>query len=519
MLKIFRVLKTGPQNAILFMPISGFHIKPTSRYSPISNPAIDFILNEVTQDVKPSCEYSCPNPTTRQQFAVQNEVKEDTFGDEVQISHPWPEWVGLMKKLLSRGYFDQIGNPFGSHEMGSKEFNEIRTACLNFARDRFDLIRSLSRKDIQIIAGSGCPSLDRKVVNSGKRLRAHACTDEGNVCSTCILRGDCERAYVKAREDEGGRTVDVMRFILTFGHGAITGSMENKTCLSRKVTESVRILLKEIVELSSSEELGTKHLTTSTSGRSMAKLEMSDHQGKSQINVPGKQGDWRCPKCHFLNFARNIKCLRCNSFFQERLQNLGQDYEQMPQKKGDWICDKCNFLNFAKNTWCLQCKEKPPKRQLNPGEWECESCNYLNFKRNMVCLKCDHKRPKAFNSSPLQMQSVSGNIPYRRTRPFFGEEKRGRDEGLDEFKFVETKGQDSSSSLDGAAGFIDFPVLGGKSELSQNAERWRMEMTEQNKGDAKAKRNADIFKSSFTEASCDLFQHDEEMAEWFGQKP
>lgn len=44
--------------------------------------------------------------------------------------------------------------------------------------------RYFSRKDIQVIAGSGCPSLDRKVVNSGKRLRAHVGIDEGNVCAS-----------------------------------------------------------------------------------------------------------------------------------------------------------------------------------------------------------------------------------------------------------------------------------------------------------------------------------------------
>lgn len=33
-----------------------------------------------------------------------------------------------------------------------------------------------------MIAGSGCPSTDRKVVNAGKRLRAHVGIDEGNVC-------------------------------------------------------------------------------------------------------------------------------------------------------------------------------------------------------------------------------------------------------------------------------------------------------------------------------------------------
>lgn len=44
-------------------------------------------------------------------------------------------------------------------------------------------IRLLPRKDIQVVVGHGCPSLDRKVVNSGKRLRAHVGINEGNVCA------------------------------------------------------------------------------------------------------------------------------------------------------------------------------------------------------------------------------------------------------------------------------------------------------------------------------------------------
>lgn len=46
----------------------------------------------------------------------------------------------------------------------------------------FVTYRYLSKKDIKVIAGCGCPSIDRKVVNSGKRLRAYVGIDEGNVC-------------------------------------------------------------------------------------------------------------------------------------------------------------------------------------------------------------------------------------------------------------------------------------------------------------------------------------------------
>lgn len=39
---------------------------------------------------------------------------------------------------------------------------------------------------MKVIAGCGCPSIDRKVVNSGKRLRAYVGIDEVNVCILVI---------------------------------------------------------------------------------------------------------------------------------------------------------------------------------------------------------------------------------------------------------------------------------------------------------------------------------------------
>lgn len=44
--------------------------------------------------------------------------------------------------------------------------------------------RHISRRDIQVALRCGCASIDRKVVNSGKRLRAYVGLDEGEV-TTC----------------------------------------------------------------------------------------------------------------------------------------------------------------------------------------------------------------------------------------------------------------------------------------------------------------------------------------------
>lgn len=195
-----------------------------------------------------------------------------------------------MEHLLEKGYFEGgDGHPFGRQEMGTKDTNQIRTALLNFSRDRFDLIRYFSRNDISVVVGSGCPSVDRKVVNSGKRLRAHVGIGEGKVCSSCGLRGSCERAYVMARKDEGGRTVDVMRILLTYGLDHITGSVENRPCLNANVKKSVRRLLSEMVEFSD-RELDSDLLKAVPSKRHPSLSEHSLQQLNGRSNVPMKQG-------------------------------------------------------------------------------------------------------------------------------------------------------------------------------------------------------------------------------------
>ncbi|KAK4423396.1 hypothetical protein Salat_1922400 [Sesamum alatum] len=507
-----KFLKSQLPNPKFYLPVSHIH-NPTSKNPLLNNPAIQFILNEAKQFQPSKTQFNSHAQEEEEEFFPQ---KQNRFSSNIQISHPWREWVDLMEKLLKNGYFDEIGNPFANNgELGNKEANLIRTACLNFARDNYQLIRYLSRKHIMVIAGSGCPSTDRKVVNSGKRLRAHVGINEGNVCSSCILRGDCDRAYVKAREDEGGRTVDVMRFLLTYGLDPIVGSVENKPCMNKRVKESVRTLLKEMVDIKVEQHDCESPNPNAPDWNSSAQ-ETDINQSRSHNNVPMKQGDWICPKCDFLNFARNVKCLRCDGFFQERLRKIAEDQEHLPLKKGDWICDKCNFLNFARNTKCLQCKEKPPKRQLSPGEWECDSCNYINFRRNMVCLKCDHKRPIASNTAYIASQSMDNNVKNHQTQPWFVPEKQNMHEGNNSLEFVESgsQGHSGSSSSNQVPGFMDFPVVGGKSDLSRNVqmqESWKMEMAHKSRTGINAKVGPSRYKSEFL-ASGD----DDEMAEWFG---
>ncbi|KAJ6775534.1 ZINC FINGER PROTEIN [Salix purpurea] len=222
---------------------------------------------------------------------------------KVELVHPWPEWIELMERA-------------------------VQTACINFGKDRFDIfsfgkdqldimslvgrfhivviivadlvaeMKFLSKQDIQILVGYGCPNVNKKVVFSSKLLRKHVHLDEGD---------------------------------------------------QKLVRTVVRKLLHEVAKLSA--------------------VAIDPNLPPPVIKGPPPKVKKPPPP-------------------RKRVGHDGID-----MKKGDWLCPICDFMNFAKNVACLQCDAKRPKRQLIPGEWECPECNFLNYRRNMACLRCDCKRP------------------------------------------------------------------------------------------------------------------------------
>ncbi|XP_031281944.1 zinc finger protein VAR3, chloroplastic-like [Pistacia vera] len=68
--------------------------------------------------------------------------------------------------------------------------------------------------------------------------------------------------------------------------------------------------------------------------------------------------------------------------------------DEVEVRKGEWNCPQCFFMNFARNKNCLRCREQRPNRLLYHGEWDCPSCDFLNYSKNEVCLKCKSGRPK-----------------------------------------------------------------------------------------------------------------------------
>uniref|UniRef100_A0A2P2IWN0 Zinc finger protein VAR3ic n=2 Tax=Rhizophora mucronata TaxID=61149 RepID=A0A2P2IWN0_RHIMU len=351
--------------------------------------------------------------------------------------HPWPEWVTFVDRLKTRGYFapspakDNISTADYAAVSNDVyvEISQLKDACLSFARDRYDIFKSLSVPNIQTAVEVGCPNLFRKVVNSAKRLRAYAKLDEGDVCGACNLRGSCDRAYVMLKDSEAdARTVDIVRILLSYALDPLVVSGEKRAPGGEIVEEAARKLLAELIELSErAPDPALQRVAVTFSSQKERDVNFGDI--KLSQNSDMKMGDWMCPKCNFLNFARNKRCLKCKEEGPK-----GAVVDGMELKKGDWICPKCNFMNFWKNIECKQCKvagprmansndremkkgdwncsqcgfmnfasnrkclrcQGPrPKRQLNPGEWECPSCDFLNYRRNAVCLKCNCERPRA----------------------------------------------------------------------------------------------------------------------------
>eukprot|EP00930_Biecheleria_cincta_P044536 TRINITY_DN30643_c0_g1_i1.p1 TRINITY_DN30643_c0_g1~~TRINITY_DN30643_c0_g1_i1.p1 ORF type:complete len:523 (+),score=87.49 TRINITY_DN30643_c0_g1_i1:72-1640(+) len=137
-----------------------------------------------------------------------------------------------------------------------------------------------------------------------------------------------------------------------------------------------------------------------------------------------KPGDWNCPSCRMLNFARNESCRSCSTpnpdpqgslaAFQEGIAAGHGGHEEKP---GDWYCPSCNDLQFARNKQCRKCGAANPdpegsmaaaqaagaklggwesssQRASLPGDWNCPACGDLQFARNTTCRKCGTPNPQ-----------------------------------------------------------------------------------------------------------------------------
>jgi len=115
-----------------------------------------------------------------------------------------------------------------------------------------------------------------------------------------------------------------------------------------------------------------------------------------------KPGDWTCPGCHGLCFARRDVC-RCGV---------------ARPRPGDWRCARCNDHCFASRT---ACRCGAPK-----GEWKCAGCARVCAPADAACA-CGVPREPAG-------RSTTATAPAARppARPVVGAPPEGVDEPTDE---------------------------------------------------------------------------------------
>ncbi|KAG1365197.1 Zinc finger protein [Cocos nucifera] len=256
-------------------------------------------------------------PDERKEEGMRNILRK-----EVEMVHPWPEWIELMERLARQNYFDlrrtdearvaenvNIDLSGIKDEVGfdfSRDWITVRNACMNFGRDRFDLLS---------------------------------------------LRNSCSRGYILTRKEDEARTLDVMRILLAFGFDHINGSVENKALMKMKsVKTAVRKLLHEVLKLSAVPI--DPNLPPPVIKKPPPKVKQPPPPPKKRVgrdDVEMKKGDWLCSKCDFMNFAKNIVCLQCDAKRPKR--------QLLP---GEWECPQCNFLNYRRNMACFRCEHKRP---------------------------------------------------------------------------------------------------------------------------------------------------------------
>lgn len=182
------------------------------------------------------------------------------------------------------------------------EFLRIANACLNFARDYPDVLWSLPREDVKVVVDNVTQFLFKDALTITRRMKSFLGCGLNDVL-----------------ESDKPTTVDIMRFLLSYAHMATVSS--DSMPINSRVESSVRKLFGELVN---------------------SRGFYVDSNSSVQNQFPER--------------------------YEQAPPSLGKNIEM---KRGDWICPRCSFVNFARHLKCRECEEPWPKKFLTGGEWEC----------------------------------------------------------------------------------------------------------------------------------------------------
>nr|GEU68313.1 zinc finger (Ran-binding) family protein [Tanacetum cinerariifolium] len=260
-------------------------------------------------------------------------------GCHVPNDATWPEWIRLLECLYGGGYFNRNVVVEEDEFVGSEglrvEFVNAARSCLAFARHQPDIIRWLSRKDIEVVVTDVYPFLFKNANETERRMRS----------------------FLQSEGSNEATSVDLMKYILNFVSNPM---VQPERSIQENTESSVRSLLYEMANL--------------------------------------------------------VSRGRAPEQYEQMPRNLGPN---ITMKRGDWICPKCSFMNFARNTKCLECEESRPQRQLADGEWDCPRCNFFNYRKNLVCFKCACNRPDAVSPTYAPNTEIQDTVKEDKTERWF----------------------------------------------------------------------------------------------------
>ncbi|KAL3692565.1 hypothetical protein R1sor_006216 [Riccia sorocarpa] len=309
--------------------------------------------------------------------------------EESVSEHPWPQWTRFLKFLAKGNYFaNEEGKEIDVSSISADDYGLVKRGCLNFGRERDDIFRSFAQKDLEIIARFGCPTTDRKVVNAGKRLREYLKIDEVSICKPCGLRASCERADFRVASDHVAGTPEVIRLLSQYAIN-VSPDSDREYKIPELVQTSCANLLQQAVTLGS------------------------------------KPRDPKLPK--FEKKAEMVKSNRENRT-ERGIKKRGGDADG-EMKPGDWKCPQCEFLNFARNRNCRECDARRPTPEMRPGDWLCPECDFLNFSRNRECHECKAERPPGVGYDAFKKDGRGDREGRRDGGSDRGERRYGRDRG------------------------------------------------------------------------------------------
>jgi len=132
-----------------------------------------------------------------------------------------------------------------------------------------------------------------------------------------------------------------------------------------------------------------------------------------------KPGDWYCPMCGDLVFARRNSCNMCG--FGGGMPGTPSTPMPNGSKPGDWICTNCGDLVFSYRDKCNKCgtaKEGAQQRiGIKKGDWSCPTCGDLVFASKSACSMCGTPKPDD-GEGELAYGAAGGKAKSAWSRPY-----------------------------------------------------------------------------------------------------